>query len=82
MTFKTRQELAKWANAVGQSSNRPTPAPVKASSTLTEVCRWLQWNDPNGEHLNHLEPGFDPDFDPGHDLESAWDTIEEWAGDY
>lgn len=74
LTTGAMEELAKRANALAKWSRRGGAPTLSSKSSLDVVCRWLQWNDPNGAHtpeLARLE-----DADP-HDEETAWETLLE-----
>lgn len=79
MTDARRQELAAAANRASSGSRYARSAPIlHADSSREALTRWLQWNDPNGSHLDELALG--EDIDP-YDLEGAWDALEEMLAD-
>jgi hypothetical protein len=68
----TRAELAVAANEAARRA-RYGGAPILTSLSSREtICRWLQWCDPNGSHLDDLAEvdGADP-----YDLDGAWDAL-------
>lgn len=74
MTNAEKTVIANEANKeAAQSRQRGAPVLSADSSTAT-LCRWLQWNDPNGSHTPELAKA--EDLEP-YTNEEAWTVIRE-----
>jgi hypothetical protein len=63
-----REHLAGVANTRARYSRVPGAPVLSGASGREMIARWLQWNDPNGCHLDELSE------DP-YTYESAWDAL-------
>lgn len=50
MNQDDREDLAQEANNAARESRAPGAPTLTATSSIEELCDWLQWDDPNGEH--------------------------------
>lgn len=69
-----RAAVAELANEAGHACRARPPVVLSASSSRTDVVRWMQWNDPNGCHTDDRARA--EDFDP-YTEETAWDALAE-----
>lgn len=74
LTPGAKEELARRANALARLSRNGGAPLLSGRSSLDVVCRWLQWNDPNGAHTPELARREDAD---PHDEETAWEALLE-----
>jgi hypothetical protein len=78
----TRTELITRANAVGRESWLRGAVLLSHDSDAYAVARWLQWCDPNGEHLvREITWGADEEVIYGERCstytdEEAWEALE------
>lgn len=68
-----RGRVAGRANAIARQARYGGAPALSADSSREDLCAWLQWCDPNGEHTD--EHAAAADCDP-YSLEGAWDAVE------
>ncbi len=78
MNAEERAVLFKAANEIGRSSRSPGAPVLGPESSRETICRWLQWCDPNGRHLDEMAVA--EDMDPYTDesvLEALADMVKD-----
>lgn len=73
-----KKDSAAVANLAGLQSRRRGAPVLSEESTREQIVQWLQWNDPNGIHLDELAQK--EDVEP-YTLESAWAALIEMLRD-
>lgn len=72
MNDAEREKLASEANGMARQSRTGGAPALNKASTRETIVRWLQWNDPNGTHLDDLAE--QEQLEP-YTLDEAWDAL-------
>jgi hypothetical protein len=72
--LRKRRKWSSWANDVGRMSRYAGAPRLDPDSHVSDLIRWLVWNDPNGDY----DPPDDPPEEDGG-LAHTWATLGELA---